>query len=79
LADASDFYSAVRRAKTLSAEYLAVCFDFKKGESLPVSRVGPEYFKSQLVCQVFGMHNLQTGRGLMALFSEHFAAKCNLL
>lgn len=54
---------------------VAICFDFQKNLPLPVTNVGPEYYKRQLWLHNFGIHDMKTRQGTMFMYSEHFAGK----
>lgn len=54
---------------------VALCFDFQKNLPLPVTNVGQEYYKRQLWCHNFGVHDLKTNKATMFLYAEHYAGK----
>lgn len=54
---------------------LAICMDFEKNLPLPVTNVGPEYYKRQLWLHNFGIVNVQTNDAYMYVYSEHYAGK----
>lgn len=49
--------------------------DFQKNFPLPLTGVGPEYYKRQLWLHNFCVKNMKTGESVMFMYSENFARK----
>ena len=76
LVQAQSFYDKIGSFKsTPKADTLAICMDFEKNLPLPVTNVGPEYYKRQLWLHNFGIIDVQTGDASMYVYSEHFGRK----
>jgi hypothetical protein len=76
LREAQVFFDLLRDAKTAADESaLVLCMDYEKNLPLPLTNVGPEYYKRQLWVHIFGIHDVTTGQGDMFMYSEQYASK----
>ncbi len=65
-----------KKALALSdSGHVALCFDFQKNLPLPLTNVGPEYYKRQLWVHNFNIHNMATEAATVFMYAEHFALK----
>lgn len=72
------FYDAMKEKRELAqsdSSHVALCFDFQKNLPLPLTNVGPEYYKRQLWVHNFNVHNMATDEATMFMYGEHFALK----
>ena len=53
----------------------AISIDFEKNLLLPVTKVSCEYYMRQLWLHNFCIHDMETEKANMFLYSEHFAGK----
>lgn len=76
LAKADVFYTQLREIPANSnANSLVLAIDYEKNLPLPVTGVGPEYYKRQLWLHNFCIKDLVSGESTMYLYSETFAKK----
>lgn len=72
---ADAFYTQLADARKGDESTAAIAIDYHKNLPLPVTGVGPEYYKRQLWVHNFCITNIVTGQSTMHLYSEHFALK----
>lgn len=61
--------------KSSDPSEMVICFDYEKNLPLPVPNAQDEYYIGQLWLHVFGIHNLQSHKATMFVYTENFALK----
>lgn len=72
---ADSFYSQQADAIKTEDDCCVIAIDFQKNLPLPLTGIGPEYFKRQLWVHNFCVTDMKTRKSTMHLYSEHFAGK----
>lgn len=76
ITQSESFYEKLKSCKASpDPDTWAICMDFEKNLPLPVTNVGPEYYKRQLWLHNFGIIDVVSGEATMFVYSEHFGAK----
>lgn len=76
VARGDSFYSQQRDVVDSSgADCAVLAMDYEKNLPLPLTGVGPEYYKRQLWLYNLCIKDMTTNRSVMFMYSEHFARK----